>query len=104
MLAAVQRVRASDFNFSPPPFPIAGFSYYDGDAALPELLPGTALSASVPRKAQDRRILMQGSPTHLDRGCQAQNGPKERRYKEKGRITSPAFSHTALRTQRQQHH
>jgi hypothetical protein len=25
------------------------------------------------------------------------------RYKEKGRVTSPAFSHTALRTQRQQH-
>jgi len=44
MIAAVEHLRASDFNFSPPPFPIAGFSYYDGDAALPELLPGTALT------------------------------------------------------------
>jgi len=52
MLAAVEHLRDSrptqqpayDFNFSPPPFPIAGFSYYDGNAALPELLPGTALT------------------------------------------------------------
>jgi len=55
MLAAVEHVRTSppasdfncqfsDFNFSPPPFPIAGFRYYNGDAVLPELLPGTALT------------------------------------------------------------
>jgi len=57
MLAVVEQLRAlrpstcrppifafQHFNFSPPPFPIAGFRYYDGDAALPELLPGTTLT------------------------------------------------------------
>ena len=37
-------LQASGLDFAPPPFPIAGFRYYDGEDALPELQPGTALT------------------------------------------------------------
>ena len=38
------RLPPSGLDFSPPPFPIAGFRYYDGEEAFPELQPGTTLT------------------------------------------------------------